>query len=428
MSKKRAGDVSKGIHKCHGLIPGLPSELAIECLVRVPYQFQSDMKSVSRSWRSLLSDSSFTKERQRCGKAELLLCLVQPLTPPNPASKAVGETLLGEKEVEDESPRVSGTPRFGLSVYNATMSTWNRVAFPGQQIPLFCECVAVQASGKILLIGGWDPETLQPVKDVYVLELAGEGSGRRWRKGASMNEARSFFACATVGSTKVYVAGGHDDQKNALRSAEVYDVEKDEWLMLPPMTEGRDECQGLAMGLQKAHLNFDKDGPLSAHLCDGYTVGKELRFCVLSGYGTESQGRFRSDGEVYDPVTNSWSRIENVWPFPDASPRGRVAGDIRGPSSKLWCFTDSKREWETEDESGKWRLDLESIELPVVTGSSVYGGSLGGEAVVMSGGGSESEGRGVMMMRKTEEEKWSRVDEIPFGFSILPFSHASISV
>ncbi|KAF8101272.1 hypothetical protein N665_0208s0057 [Sinapis alba] len=391
MSKKRAAEVTKSYH---GLIPGLPSELAIECLVRVPYRFQSGMKSVSRSWRSLLSDSSFTNERRRCGKAELLLCLVQPLTPPNLASKAVGETLL---VVEDESPqqqqpRVVGTPRFGLSVYNATMSTWNRVAFPDQQIPLFCECVAIQASGKILLIGGWDPETLQPVNDVYVLELA----GRRWRKGASMNESRSFFACVSVGSRKVYVAGGHDDQKNALRSAEVYDVEKDEWSYLPPMTEGRDECQGLPMGLKIAHLHFYMNGPLSAH-----TMETELGFCVLSGYGTESQ---------------------------DTSPRGRTAGEIiRGSSSssKLWCFTDSELKWETEDDSRKWKLDLESIQLPV-TGSSFYAGSYGGEAVVMIGGGSESEGRGTMV-RKTSE-KWSRVHEIPFGFSTLPFSHASIYV
>ncbi|KAG2326190.1 hypothetical protein Bca52824_008918 [Brassica carinata] len=410
-SKKR---VTKSSHKCHGLlIPGLPSELAIECLVRVPYRFQSGLKSVSRSWRSLLSDSSFSRERMRCGRAELLLCLVQPLTPPNPASKAVGETLLVEAEDESPQTRVSVTPRFGLSVYNAKMSTWNRVALPDhQQIPLFCECVAIQTSGKILLIGGWDPETLRPVSDVFVLELAGEGSGRRWRKGASMKEARSFFACATVGSTRVYVAGGHDDQKNALRSAEVYDVERDEWSCLPPMTEGRDECQGLAMGPKIAHLH---SGPLSAR-----------GFCVLSGYGTESQGRFRSDGEVYDPASNSWSRIENVWPFSDTSPRGRIAGEIRGSSSKLWCFTDSELKWETEDDSRRWKLDLESIQSPV-TGSSFYAGSYGGEAVVMIGGGSESEGRGTMV-RKTSEGKWSRVHEIPFGFSTLPFSHASISV
>ncbi|KAL0711298.1 hypothetical protein Bca4012_018276 [Brassica carinata] len=397
-SRNRAEEVSKD------LIPGLPSDLAMECLVRVPYQFQTAMRSVCRSWRSLLSDPSFIRERRRCGKAELLLCLVQPLPPPNPASKAVGETetLLAVEEEKGEK-RVSCTPRFGLSVYNATTSTWNRVAFPDhQQIPLFCECVAVQDAGKILLIGGWDPETLQPVKDVYVLE----GGGRRWRRGAPMKESRSFFACASVGSTKVYVAGGHDDQKNALRSAEVYDVEKDEWSTIPSMAEGRDECQGFSMGTGLGG------------------------FCVLSGYATESQGKFQTHGEVYDPTTKSWSRIENVWPFPDTSPRGRTVVDVRG-SSSLRCFTDrelqSNSQWESRDGSRKWKLDVEVIQLPT-SGSSVYVGSSGGEAVVMIGGRRESEG---VMMKKTEEKnvgKWSHVNDIPFGFSTLPFSHASIYV
>nr|XP_018472775.1 PREDICTED: F-box/kelch-repeat protein At2g44130-like [Raphanus sativus] len=385
------------------LIPGLPSELAMECLVRVPYQHQSAMRSVCRSWKSLLSDPSFTRERRRCGKAELLLCLVQPLPPPpNSATKAVGETEtpLGV-EVEKCKKRVSCTPRFGLSVYNATMDKWNRVAFPQLQIPLFCECVVVQDAGKILLIGGWDPETLQPVKDVYVLE----GSGRRWRRGAPMKESRSFFACASVGSAQVYVAGGHDEQKNALRSAEVYDVEKDEWSTIPSMDEGRDECQGFSMGT-------------------------ELGFCVLSGYATESQGRFRTDGEVYEPRTKSWSRIENVWPFPDTSPRGRtVVVDTRG-SSRLCCFTDrelqSQGQWEAKDNSGKWKMDVEVTQLPT-SGSSVYVGSSRGEAVVMIGGRRESKG---VMMKTTEKNvgKWSHVHDIPFGFSTLPFSHASIYV
>ncbi|CAD5321318.1 unnamed protein product [Arabidopsis thaliana] len=405
VSKKKGGD----FQQCHDLIPGLPSELALECLVRVPFQFQSAMRSVCRSWRSLLSDSSFIQERRRCGKTELLLCLVQPLTPPIPASKSVDETLMvDEKKSEDEShPRVFCTPRFGLSVYNAAMSTWHRVAFPEEeQIPLFCECVVLQDAGKILLIGGWDPETLQPTRDVYVLEFA----GRKWRRGAPMKESRSFFACASVSPTKVYVAGGHDDQKNALRSAEVYDVEKDEWSSVTPMTEGRDECQGFA-------------------------VGTGLRFCVLSGYGTESQGRFRSDGEIYDPATNSWSRIDNVWRFPDTSPRGRTAGDFRS-SSTLWCFTDtdlqSERRWETNDDSRNLKLDLQSIQLPM-TGSSVFAGSLGGESVVMIGGKRESEGEGeggVMMKMTTEKKmgKWSHHVHIPCDFSTLPFSHASIYV
>lgn len=307
-----------------------------------------------------------------------------------------------------QQPRVIGTPLYGLSVYNATLDTWHRVAIP-ERIPLFCECVALQDAGKVLLIGGWDPETLQPVKDVFVLDFS--AAGRRWKRGKPMSSARSFFACAAVGATKVYVAGGHDDQKNAIKSAEVYDVEKDEWLTIPPMTEGRDECHGFSMAA-------------------------DLGFCVLSGYGTETQGQFRSDAEIYDPVSNSWSVIENVWPFPDLSPRGRTAavaesaGDFRG--CKLWCFVDSQRQcqprWEVEDDSMKWRLVMETIRLPVTTMTSVFAGSLSGQAVAMIGGGGEESGT-MMMMTKGEKNggKWSHVST-PSGFSSLPFSYSSIYV
>jgi len=416
VSKKKSGEIRGD------LIPGLPEELAIECLVRVPFQFHSSIKSVCRSWKCVISSRSFIKERIGFGKAESLLCLVQPLTsPPSPAMIEGGEMSQKKKEEEEgESqmtqqllqPRITGTPLYGLSVYNATLDTWHRVAIP-ERIPLFCECVAIQDAGKMLLIGGWDPETLQPVRDVFVLDFfAGEGSGRRFRRGRPMSAARSFFACASVGSTKVYVAGGHDDQKNALRSAEVYDVEKDEWSMLPPMTEGRDECHGFSMATDPG-------------------------FCVLSGYGTETQGQFRSDGEIYDPITNSWSTIENVWPFPDLSPRGRTAaaaaefpGDFRG--CRLWCFIDSERQsqphWEVEDDSMKWKVIMDTIRLPVTTMTSVFAGSLSGQAVAMIGGGGEESG--TMMVKTTAEKnggKWSHVNT-PSGFSSLPFSCSSIYV
>ncbi|XP_010413616.1 PREDICTED: F-box/kelch-repeat protein SKIP20 [Camelina sativa] len=421
VSKKKSGWI-KG-----DLIPGLPEELAMECLVRVPFEFHSSMKHVCRSWKCVISRPSFNKERISFGKAESLLCLVQPLTP------VMTDDDGGEKKKEEEEgsesqmmmiqqqqqqPRLTGTPLYGLSVYNATLDTWHRVAIP-ERIPLFCECVAVQDAGKVLLIGGWDPETLQPVRDVFVLDFfAGEGSGRRWRRGKPMSAARSFFACASAGSRKVYVAGGHDDQKNALRSAEVYDVEKDEWTTLPPMTEGRDECHGFSMAT-------------------------DLGFCVLSGYGTETQGQFRSDGEIYDPVSNSWSVIENVWPFPDLSPRGRTAtatataaaaesaGDFRG--CRLWCFIDSERQsqprWEIEDDSMKWKVVMETIRLPVTTMTSVFAGSLSGQAVAMIGGGGEESG--TMMVKATTAEKnggkWIHVNT-PSGFSSLPFSYSSIYV
>ncbi|XP_010534719.1 PREDICTED: F-box/kelch-repeat protein SKIP20-like [Tarenaya hassleriana] len=417
-AKKKTGEIRGGdVEMCRNLIPTLPDDLAMECLLRVPYQFHSAMKSVCHAWRSLISHPSFYRERRRCGKADPLLCLVQSLVPSTPpATESV--VYDGEKKTEDgESvqPRVCDTLRYGLSVYNASANTWHRVALP-ERIPLFCECVALQDAGKVLLIGGWDPETLQPVRDVFVLDFAGEGSGRRWRRGAPMAVARSFFACAAVGPAKVYVAGGHDDQKNALRSAEMYDVQKDEWRTIPPMEEGRDECHG-------------------------FTMPGDLGFCVLSGYGTETQGRFRSDAEVYDPASDSWTRIENAWPFPDTSPRGRIVvsgGEIGG--RRLRCFTNSDRQnqlrWEAEDNSKKWKLVVETMKLPVA-GTSIFAGSMGGcggeRAVVMVGAetkcGGECEGEGAMMMMMTTAEKQGvKCGHVhtPLGFSSQPFSHTTI--
>ncbi|KAJ6917675.1 F-box/kelch-repeat protein SKIP20-like [Populus alba x Populus x berolinensis] len=114
------------------------------------------------------------------------------------------------------------------------------------RIPMFCQCLALPSSGKLLLLGGWDPTTLEPVPHVFIMDFIGTtGATCNWRRGASMSVPRSFFACAVIGSSKVCVAGGHDSLKNALRSAEIYDVETDQWKMLPDMIEERDECQGL---------------------------------------------------------------------------------------------------------------------------------------------------------------------------------------
>ena len=42
----------------------------------------------------------------------------------------------------------------------------------------------------------------------------------------------------------VYVAGGKGNDLNALRRAEVYSVEEDEWRILPDMGQDMDNCFG----------------------------------------------------------------------------------------------------------------------------------------------------------------------------------------
>ncbi|KAJ6289597.1 hypothetical protein OIU78_025511 [Salix suchowensis] len=78
---------------------------------------------------------------------------------------------------------------------------------------------SLPSSGKQLLLGGWDPTTLEPVPHIYILDfIETTGVACKWRRGASMLVPRSFFACGVVGPSTVCVAGGHDSQKNALRS------------------------------------------------------------------------------------------------------------------------------------------------------------------------------------------------------------------
>ncbi|KAB1218201.1 F-box/kelch-repeat protein SKIP20 [Morella rubra] len=445
-------------------IPGLPDEIAMDCLVRVPHQFHSIMKLVCHSWRSLIVHPSFYQERRRFAMAEHMVCLIQPIPSSSPVrteSSDSDESASSNHNMTTEEEEVhtkSSSPpliQYGLSIYNATRQTWHRMVKPSaahEGFPMFCQCVALPASGKLLLLGGWDPNTLEPVPDVYVLDLIG---GARWRRAAPMLVARSFFACGAVGQSTVYVAGGHDNQKNALRSAEVYDTNTDEWRMLPPMAEERDECQG---------LSWEGDS----------------RFWVVSGYSTDSQGRFRSDAECYDPVTGSWTRVGGVWPYPSVSPRGLTTtvtnsnrSNSRGHQNQCqwWWFLGSQQQQQyngrvkESDISNKIIWDVEnSVQLPRgINGTSFAcvnalgldqdqcsvddpnqqmqwiflmgsgGGGRGTSSAAVTCGDCECEGEGAYILEWKRDSKggstskWNHV-HTPAAFSGFPYSASSLLI
>jgi N-acetylneuraminic acid mutarotase len=145
---------------------------------------------------------------------------------------------------------------------------------------------------KIVVMGGWNLSWKAMIA-VFIYDF----TSCTWCRGADMPRVRSFFACSVSPDGLIYVAGGHDENKNALWAAEDYDVEEDKWEILPPMSQERDECQGVFM--------------------DG-------KFTVISGYTTESQGRFERSAEVFDPSTGVWSRVENMWSI-GGCPRACVA-------------------------------------------------------------------------------------------------------
>ncbi|XP_062076666.1 F-box/kelch-repeat protein At2g44130-like [Humulus lupulus] len=265
------------------LIPGLPDELGFECLTRLQYTTHCVASRVCHRWRALIQSSEFHRYRKSKGYTHKLACLVQAL--PRLDNNESSLTQIA-------SPKRSESPSFGLVAFDATEATWRRIdPVPkyADGLPMFCHVAG--CDGKLVVMGGWDPKSYGPVSDVFVFDFA----KNRWSEGSPMPTKRSFFAAGSY-SGRIYVAGGHDENKNALSSAWVYDLSRDEWTELPPMSQGRDECES-------AVVNGE--------------------FWVVSGYGTDSQGAFESSAEVYNIATGNWRRVECVWPEGEC-PRGRV--------------------------------------------------------------------------------------------------------
>ncbi|KAK6941968.1 F-box domain [Dillenia turbinata] len=268
---------------------GLPEELALDCLTRLPYSALRVATQVCHRWRQLIQSKDFYYHRRNSGKTHKLACLVQALPGQTGAHKGVGPI------------------SYGLTVFDPVTRSWDRVdstrVYPNG-LPLFCRVTS--SEGKLVLIGGWHPVSFEPVRDTFVYEF----TSQCWRKCKDMPSIRSFFAIGSV-QDKVFIAGGHDENKNALNSAWVYDLSQDEWTELNQMSEERDECQGVVTGSV---------------------------LWVVSGYGTDSQGIFKPSAEFFDLGTSQWKRVENAWTDSTQSPRS-CAGV--GKDGKMFCWSGS---------------------------------------------------------------------------------------
>jgi hypothetical protein len=248
------------------LLPGLPEEIAMECLLRVSHTAFPQLQGVCKRWGELVAGQGFFEQRQRLGATQKLFCIVQALP----------------EEAEQEGKHQSA-PAFGVSVYDAENRRWSRLPpIPDlpHGLPVFCRMVTM--NGKLVLLGGWHPTTYEALSSVYMFNF----STQSWKKCADMPRCRSFFACAFIGNN-IFAAGGHDDSKNGLATADVYSLEDNRWEALPDMSEERDECGGVVL--------------------DGN------KLAIISGYSTTAQGQFVSSGEVYDPQLGCWTRVEEMW-------------------------------------------------------------------------------------------------------------------
>ncbi|GKV10136.1 hypothetical protein SLEP1_g21545 [Rubroshorea leprosula] len=264
------------------LVPNLPLDVVRECLIRVSYNQLPKIASTCKAWKTEIELPAFFLLRRAAGYAQKLVVIAQARDDP--------ERRIGVSK--------SCHSVYRLSVLDPCSGNWDELPpVPGlpHGLPYFCQIRAV--GSELVVMGGLEPGTWEVSRSVHVFNFL---SGC-WRRGVDIPGVRRLlFGCASDHHRVVYVAGGHDSDKNALRSAMAYDVEKDNWTQLPDMRRERDECKGI------------------------FQRGK---FHIIGGYCTAMQGHFERSAEEFDVMTWRWNSVEEEFLEAGTCPRTCSAGD-----------------------------------------------------------------------------------------------------
>lgn len=229
------------------LIPGLPDDLAMLCLVRLPRKYHHILQGVCKKWRSFLTSRLFAALREKLGLSEGWVYVL---------SRDSSEYL--HWHVLDPSQR-----------------RW--MALPGmpdacsRMFGMACEVLDRQ----LYLIGGCGKYE-DPTNEVHVFDALQQ----RWKEVAHMDLARCYLVSGALGG-KVYAIGGAETTPGALTSWEIYDPHIDQWLSYDDPSIVQDVGESLVM-----------DGKIFVrHI----SPTNDLFFYAAT----------------YDPVNNSWTLLDD---------------------------------------------------------------------------------------------------------------------
>ncbi|XP_077253877.1 galactose oxidase/kelch repeat superfamily protein [Tasmannia lanceolata] len=234
------------------LIPGLPDDIALNCLLRIPVQSHPACRAVCRRWHLLLA----TKERFFSRRKEL--GFKDPWLFVFAFHKCTG--------------------KIQWQVLDLTRFSWHTIpAMPCKDrvCPHGFGCVAMSREGTLFVCGGMVSDMDCPLDLVLKYEM----HKNRWTVMSRMLTARSFFAGGVIDGL-VYAAGGNSNDLFELESAEVLDPVKGNWLPIANM------------GANMA--SYD------AAVLDG-------KLFVTEGWAWPFL--FSPRGQVYDPKANSWESM-----------------------------------------------------------------------------------------------------------------------
>lgn len=286
-SKRKSHKSEKGREPIP-LIPGLPDDLAIACLIRVPRVFHRKLRLVCKRWHRLLAGNFFYSLRKSLGIAEEWIYVIK----------------------QDRDGRISWhafDPRYQL---------WQ----PLPPLPTeYCEALgfgcAVLSGCHLYLFGGKSPLKGSMRRVVYY-----SARTNKWHRAPDMLRRRHFFG-ACVFNNCLYVAGGEcEGSPHSLKSAEVYDPNRSKWSFISEMSTSIVPFFGVVYG-DKWFLKG-----LGSHrqvICEMYVPSLNQWSTVVGGIvdgwqtpsGTLNGQLYALDCKdgcrmrVYDSVNDSWDRL-----------------------------------------------------------------------------------------------------------------------
>lgn len=234
------------------LIPGLPDDVALNCLLRLPVHSHASCRAVCKRWHQLLgSKERFFTRRKELGFKEPWLFVFA-------FHKCTG--------------------KIQWQVLDLTHFTWHSIPLmpcKDKVCPHGFRCVSIPHEGTLFVCGGMVSDVDCPLDLVLKYEM----QKNRWTVMNQMIMARSFFASGVIDG-KIYVAGGNSTDHFELDSAEVLDPIQGSWNAIASM--------GTNMASYDAAVLNGKLLVTEGWLWPFYVAPR---------------------GQVYDPITNNWETM-----------------------------------------------------------------------------------------------------------------------
>lgn len=344
------------------LIPGIPDELSISILARIPRGSHASVRRVCRRWHETFLSSELFRIRREVGVTEEWLYVLIRDEEENlhwhaldPASgKWQRVPPMPDMEPEDDTTPFPNSASHGWWGFSSSKFRELLRGLFGRKDAVdrspFCGCAAGTVGGCLYVLGGFSKASAMRSVWLYDPRV------NMWKEAAAMGTPRAYCKTALL-HNKLYAVGGVNRGHaglTPLQSAEVYEPSANTWTPIPSMPFAK------AQVLPTAFL-ADMLKPIAT----GMASYKGKLYVPQSLYSWP----FFVDvgGEVFDPASESWVEMPRGmgegWPAKQAGTKLSVVVDgslyALDPTSSL----DGSKIKVYDNEADAWKVVLRKVPI-----------------------------------------------------------------